>query len=155
MKNEKNMHTSKLFRHGQYERSGSDFWLTPNHIIEELIKKYGDLFDPCPRLPDFDGLEIEWPRDQWIYVNPPYSNIETWAKKCFVEWKKGSKIIMLIPARTDTRYFHTWIHPHAKIEFIKGRLKYLNPITKETKGSAPFPSIFCIYNGNEGEGGSE
>jgi len=147
MEIEKKTHNSELFRNGQYERSGSDYWLTPPDILKSLKARFGELFDPCPRLPSFDGLMMDdWPLDKWIYVNPPYSKIKEWSKKCYTEYTKGCNIIMLIPARTDTRYFHQWIHPHAKIEFIKGRIKYLNPITNKSEGSAPFPSIFCIYN---------
>jgi site-specific DNA-methyltransferase (adenine-specific) len=139
------MKNRELFRFGQYERSGSDYWLTPPDILADLEKKYGDYFDPCPRNPDFDGLEIDWPRHGWVYVNPPYSNITEWAKKAYHEHLKGCNVIMLIPARTDTRYFHDYINEKAEIKFIKGRLKYVNPITGESKGSAPFPSIFCIW----------
>ncbi|GAI92953.1 unnamed protein product, partial [marine sediment metagenome] len=97
----------------------------------------------------FDGLMMDdWPLDQWIFVNPPYSNISDWSKKCFVESKKGARIILLIPARTCTKYFHQWIYNHSEIIFIKGRLKYLNPVSGKSKGSAPFPSILCIYNNN-------
>ena len=53
-------------RNGVPECSGSDLWMTPPHIIKALTRKYGALFDPCPRDWDgsFDGLEIDWPNDQ-------------------------------------------------------------------------------------------
>ena len=56
------------------------------------------------------------------------------------------EIHLLIPARTDTTYFHEYIYPYAKLDFIKGRLKFrdLTGVSKKPT-SAPFPSIVCIY----------
>ena len=111
--------------------------LTPPDLLRKLNLRYGGLFDPCPRNPSFNGLEIDWPLDKICFVNPPYSNLADWTKKCQVEWRRGAKIILLMPARTDTKC--------CQIEFIKGRLKFVNPISGEAGKSAPFPSILCYY----------
>ena len=115
---------------------------TPEHIIEELRTKYGELFDPCPNNPTFDGLSIEWPQDKVIYVNPPYSRgqISKWVKKAHDEFLKGCSIIMLIPSYTDTVYFHEFIYGIAEISFIKGRLKF-----KGYENSSSFPSMFVYW----------
>ena len=116
---------------------------TPDHIIEKFVLKYGLLFDPCPNNPNFDGLEIQWPKDKVIFVNPPYTRgeISKWVEKCYNEFMNGCKIILLIPAYTDTIYFHEYIKENAKIEFIKGRLKFKG----YENNSASFPSIFCFW----------
>ena len=121
-------------------KSKSDFWLTPPHIKE----RFEGYFDPCPYpKPDFDGLQIEWKAQN--FVNPPYSKLGLWCKKSYEESLQGREVVLLIPARTDTKYFHTYVLPYARIEFIKGRLKFVNPFEKKTN-SAPFPSILCFYN---------
>ncbi len=54
----------------------------------------------------------------------------------------GAIVVLLIPARTDTRYFHDYIYKKCEIRFIKGRLKF-----GDSKNSAPFPSMLCIFKG--------
>ena len=76
------------------------------------------------------------------YFDPPYgSAIKLWVKKCYEEAKKGALVVMLIPARTDTSYFHDYIYNKAEIRFLRGRLKF-----GEAKQSAPFPSMVVVYN---------
>jgi site-specific DNA-methyltransferase (adenine-specific) len=85
-----------------------------------------------------------------VFVNPPYSRaLKLWAKKCYEESKKPNTIIvMLIPARTDTSYFHDFIYGKAELRFIRGRLKFKNPNSsadmKKWTGS-PFPSMLVIF----------
>ena len=63
-------------------------------------------------------------------------------KKCYDESRNGAVVVLLIPARTDIRYFHEYIyHKCAEIRFIRGRLKFGG-----SKQSAPFPSMLVIYN---------
>jgi hypothetical protein len=83
-----------------------------------------------------------------VFVNPPYGReIGKWVKKSYEEGlKPNTLVVMLIPARTDTRYFHDYILGKAEIRFIKGRLKFINldGDGKETS-PAPFPSMLAIY----------
>jgi len=76
-------------------------------------------------LEKFDGLAAEWEGDR-IFVNPPYSQIpkEAFIRRGFEESQKGKLIVMLIPASTSTKIFHEVILPHAKIEFVKGRIPF-------------------------------
>ncbi len=140
---------SMTFRNGAYESKGFDNWMTPQHIIDELENEFGELYDPCPKNHDFsfDGLEITWSKDKVCFVNPPYSQIKEWVKKCYDEWVTGSTIILLIPARTCTRYFHDYINNNSEIRFIKGRVKFVHPDGRHSK-PAPFPSILCIFRNN-------
>ena len=76
-----------------------------------------------------------------VFCNPPYSNIAAWVKKAYKEaTKDNTLVVLLIPARTDTRYFQEYIYHRSEIRFIKGRLKF-----GESKNSAPFPSMIVIF----------
>lgn len=78
-----------------------------------------------------------------VFCNPPYGReIYKWVKKCYEESKKpGTTVVLLIPARTDTRYFHEFIYHKAReIRLIKGRLKFGN-----ATASAPFPSMVVVF----------
>ena len=138
------------FRNGSFESVGFDNWMTPIDLLEEIKNEFGELFDPCPKDFDysFNGLDISWSREKVCFVNPPYSQIKLWVEKCYKESLLGSKIVLLIPARTDTRYFHSFINNKADVRFIKGRLKFIHPDGRNSK-SAPFPSILCLYGCDE------
>lgn len=77
-----------------------------------------------------------------MFCNPPYGKeISKWVEKCSNEAKKpNTKVVMLIPARTDTSYFHDFIYNKAEIRFIRGRVKFGN-----SKQGAPFPSMIVIF----------
>lgn len=76
-----------------------------------------------------------------MFCNPPYGReIKHWVKKAFNESRKPNTIVvMLIPVRTDTSYFHDYIYHEAEIRFIKGRLKF-----GDAKQGASFPSMIAI-----------
>ena len=78
------------------------------------------------------------------FVNPPYSQIKAWCKKAYDEWQKGKTVVMLIPSRTDTAYWHDYIMKADEIRFIRGRLKFSG-----AKYNAPFPSAVIVFNGGE------
>lgn len=122
----------------------------PPRFFEELDAEFQFNLDPCAtednhKCPDFftereDGLAQSW-EGRRVFVNPPYSNIRKWVEKAYHEGqKKGTLVVLLIPARTDTKYFHEFIYHRAEIRFIKGRLKF-----GDQKNSAPFPSMLVIY----------
>jgi hypothetical protein len=94
-----------------------------------------NFFDPCPLNdnPINDGLLIEWGEKN--FVNPPYSDVERWVDKAIREYDQGKNIILLLAARTDTKWFHKLLRKNPMIYFFKGRLSF------NDKGKAPFPSI--------------
>lgn len=120
----------------------TDNWKTPDILYKELDKEFHFNFDPCPLdNPDnIDGLKIEW--GTRTFVNPPYSQLKAWCKKAYEESLKGKTIVMLIPSRTDTCAWHSYIMKATEIRFIKGRLKFGN-----AKNSAPFPSAIIVFRG--------
>jgi len=136
-------------------------WCTPRDFFEELNKEFEFTLDPCcmPKsalcenyyTPDKDGLKQDW-SGETVFVNPPYGReIGKWVKKCYEEGQKlNTTVVMLIPSRTDTRYFHDYIYHKAEIRFIKGRLKFVD-MDYEGKeedrkmSPAPFPSMIVIF----------
>lgn len=132
--------------------SKEEIWATPQEFYNHLNSEFNFDLDPCALpdnakcnkyfTPDIDGLKQDW-RGHTVFCNPPYGRkISNWVKKCFEESiKENTTVVMLIPARTDTVYFHEYIYHKAKeIRFIKGRLKFGN-----SKNSAPFPSMVVIF----------
>ena len=119
----------------------SDDWSTPKDFYEKLDKEFSFTFDPCPlRSEDKNAMFIDWKGR--VFCNPPYSNIRNFLEKGVLEIKRGNaeKVVFLIPARTDTKWFHDLVYGKAEIRFIKGRLKF-----GDAKDNAPFPSMLVIY----------
>lgn len=88
--------------------------------------------------PDMDGLKQEWTGVCWC--NPPYGrHIGKWIEKAVNSF---ATVVMLLPARTDTKWFHDWCLPYGQIEFLRGRLKF-----GSCDNSAPFPSMIVTFEG--------
>ena len=130
-----------------------DDWETPQKLFEELNEKYLFTLDPCAT-PDNakcenyltredNGLTLDWGGNV-VFMNPPYGrDIKLWIRKAYQESKKDCLVVCLIPARTDTSYWHDYIFPYAGIEFLRGRLKFeVNGIAKDP---APFPSAIVVF----------
>lgn len=128
----------------------SDHWATPQKFYDELNARFSfSSFDPCPLNFDGDNRFVDWVGDV-IFVNPPYSKLKTtkkdglgWVEVCHNKSQEGKTIVMLIPARTCTSWFHDIILKHGHIvEFVRGRLRFGN-----APASAPFPSMLVIMTG--------
>lgn len=130
--------------------SKSDEWTTPQEIFEDLNKEFKFNLDPCATEENHkcerfftqkdNGLSKNWGGCR-VFCNPPYSKISAWVKKAWSEsTKENTLVVLLIPARTDTKYFHEYINNRSEVRFIKGRLKF-----GESKNSAPFPSMVVIF----------
>jgi site-specific DNA-methyltransferase (adenine-specific) len=91
-----------------------------------------------------DGLRYDWAPHS-VFVNPPYGReIGKWVKKSYDEAKKGATVVMLIPARTDTKYFYDYCIKAHSIIFFKGRVKFVSE-GQELPASAPFPSCVVVF----------
>ena len=135
--------------------SKTDMWATPQEFYDKLNDEFNFTLDPCATednakcdnffTVDDDGLKQDW-SGNIVFCNPPYGRaIKEWVKKSYEEsLKNNTTVVMLIPSRTDTIYFHEFIYGKAEIRFIKGRLKF-----GDAKNSAPFPSVVVIYRNNE------
>lgn len=120
--------------------SASDRWATPSDLYAALDAEFQFDFDPCPLDGDEDGLAplfCQW-RNKRVFCNPPYGpGIAKWLKRA----GEAELAVFLLPARTDTKWFHDLVIDKAKeIRFCRGRLKFGGH-----KNSAPFPSMIVIY----------
>jgi len=127
--------------------SNTNLWSTPQDFFDELNKEFNFTLDVCATpenakchkyfTKEQDGLSQDW-GEEICYMNPPYGKeIGKWVKKAA---ESNSLVVGLLPARTDTKYFHAYIYGKAEIRFIKGRLKFGG-----SKNSAPFPSMVVIW----------
>lgn len=119
-------------------------WPTPKHFYELLDREFGFNFDPCPLGGDIDGrapLFAEW-RGKRVFCNPPYGpEIPKFLQRA----SEAELAVFLVPARTDTRWFHDICLPNAtEIRFIRGRLRF-----GDGKYPAPFPSMLVIFRGQQ------
>lgn len=131
--------------------SNSGEWATPQDLYDKLDSEYHFTLDAaasdnnakCRRYftKEMDGLRQFWGRDT-VFCNPPYGrDIGKWVEHAFnTHWVNGNTIVLLLPARTDTKWFHRYIYGKAEIRFLKGRLKFSG-----SKNSAPFPCMLAIY----------
>ena len=130
--------------------SNSDRWETPQKLFDELNQKYNFEIDVCALpenakcenyfTPEVDGLSQDWTGVCWM--NPPYGReIGKWMKKALESSRNGATVVCLVPARTDTAWWHDYAMK-GEIEFIRGRLKFGN-----SKNSAPFPSAIVVFGG--------
>jgi len=131
--------------------SKSDEWSTPQNLYDELNKEFGFTLDPCASDKNHkcekyftiedNGLCEDW-TGEVVFCNPPYSKIKDWVEKAYIE-SNGCVVVLLIPSRTDTKYFHEYIYNKygVEIRFIKGRLKF-----SDSKNSAPFPSMIVVFD---------
>lgn len=120
--------------------SVSDHWSTPSAVYDGLNAEFDFTFDPCPLLSAQDGLKIAW--HGRVFCNPPYSKIADFIRRgLFALWKGECELLVfLLPARTDTAWFHDYVLGKAEIRFIRGRLKFGGAMN-----NAPFPSMICIW----------
>lgn len=139
------MNTKVLFS------SKEEKWETPQDFFDKLNEEFHFTLDAAAS-PDNakctnyfteeqDGLAQSWD-GYTVWCNPPYCRkTGAWVKKAYEEHQRtGCTVVMLLPSRTDVRWFHDYILGKAEIRFIKGRLKFGG-----SKNSAPFPSIVVIY----------
>ena len=132
-------------------------WCTPQDFFDRLNAEFGFVLDPAATdktakcslyyTPETDGLSQSWDRGGAVFCNPPYGReIGKWVQKAFEEARGGYPIVLLIPARTDTAYFHDYIYGKAEIRFVRGRLRFTDD-DGNAADPAPFPSMVVIYNG--------
>ena len=130
--------------------SKTDLWETPQDFFNSLNEEFHFNLDVCALpenakcaayyTPDMDGLSNPWYGNCWC--NPPYGrNIGSWVEKAAKSAEEGALVVMLLPARTDTRWFHKYIYGKAaEVRFIRGRLKFSG-----NANSAPFPSMIVVF----------
>lgn len=129
----------------------SDEWSTPQDFFDKLNQEFHFTLDPCAtdenhKCPKYytiedDGLSKSW-AGECVFINPPYSQSKLWIEKAYKEARdnKDTVCAVLVPSRTDTKYFHEYCMKATEIHFVKGRLKFGGE-----KNSAPFPSMVVVF----------
>lgn len=151
-----------------------DIWETPKDFFETLNKEFNFTLDVAAsenntlcgvnyidEKIDALGINTQWYNSSAAFGNPPYSKWQKFVAKAYEQWlKHGFTIVMLLPARTDTKAFHNYIWDKEnncpkngiEVRFLQGRLKFEidgKPVL-DKKGhpqSAPFPSMIVIFRG--------
>lgn len=130
--------------------SNSNDWTTPQYLFDELNHEFMFTVDAASTDENAllekhwtkkeDGLAQNWDCER-VWCNPPYGNeLRQWVKKA--RESKGLSVL-LVPARTDTKYWHEYIFPHAaEIRFLRGRLHF-----SDSKNASPFPSAIIVFDG--------
>ena len=133
--------------------TGKDDWETPEDLFKKLDEEFHFTLDPCSSHENAkckkhytkkeDGLLQSW-KGETVFCNPPYSvkgKQDEWVKKCYEEAQDpGTKVVALLPVRTDTKRFHEYINGKAEIRFLRGRLTFVG-----AKNPAPFPSMIVVW----------
>ena len=136
--------------------SNTNEWYTPKKLFDELNEEFNFNLDPCctvesAKCKDFyteatNGLSKSW-EGKTVFMNPPYGReIKKWIEKAYMEsLKPNTKVVALIPSRTDTSYWHDYIFNKAKdIRFLRGRIKFVD-IDGNSSSPAPFPSSIIVW----------
>jgi phage N-6-adenine-methyltransferase len=131
-----------------YASSATCEWETPQDLFDKLNEEYHFELDVCATADNTkceryftkeqDGLKPEWKGRCWM--NPPYGKeIGAWMKKAYESSLEGATVVCLVPARTDTAWWHDYAMK-GKITFLRGRLKFGG-----AKNNAPFPSAIVVF----------
>lgn len=131
-------------------------WETPQSLFDQLDAEFHFTLDAAASEANHkcakyyseqdSAFDHEW-GGETVFCNPPYGRvIGKWVGKCASEaLRPDTLVVMLVPARTDTRWFHRWLYRRAQLRFLPGRLHF------ETDGkrgdAAPFPSMIAVLGG--------
>jgi len=131
--------------------SNRDDWETPQPFFDRLDQEFSFTLDPCANDQNHkcalyytrvqDGLARPW-TGHTVWVNPPYGKkvLPNWVRKCWLACQHGTTVVLLIPARTDTAYWHDYVMQSAEVRLVRGRLRFVG-----AKGAAPFPSTVVVF----------
>ena len=126
-------------------------WATPPEVFDPLDEEFNFTLDPCASEHNHkcdkyytfedNGLLKSW-ANEVVFCNPPYGRvIGEWVQKCYNESLNGATCVMLIPSRTDTKWWHDYVMK-GEVRFIKGRIRFVG-----ARNSAPFPSAIVVFKG--------
>jgi len=137
---------------GYMPPSKTDNHPTPQALFDRLDKEFNFTCDAAASAKNAkcnvfftrrqNGLTQNWGKHV-VFLNPPYGRcIADWAKKAFEASRRGATVVMLVPARTDTAWFHdVALSPRAQVRFVRGRIKF-----GSAKHAAPFPNVVVILH---------
>ena len=125
-------------------------WETPQDLLDRLNEEFRFIRDVCATgrnrkcvryfSPDQNALRRRWRGVCWM--NPPYGRgIGEWVRKAFEESLRGATVVALLPARSDTAWWHDYVMKASEIRLLRGRLRFVG-----AKTSAPFPSAVVVFS---------
>ncbi|MBX9348755.1 phage N-6-adenine-methyltransferase [Chromobacterium vaccinii] len=134
--------------------SKTDEWPTPQALFDQLHAEFGFTLDVCATAENAkcakfftreqDGLAQDWSQDV-VWMNPPFGHqIKLWMAKAYRSSIDGALVVCLVPARTDTRWFHRHALKAAEIRALDKRLRF-----DGAKAKAPFPAVLVVYKPGE------
>ena len=137
--------------------SNKDDWETPQSYFDEINQEFNFTLDAASsqgggnaKLPNFWSVDDDSLSQKWegrVFCNPPYGReLRRWVEKAYLESQKDycELVVLLIPARTDTSYWHDFIFNKADdIRFLRGRLKF--EVSGKSRDAAPFPSALVVF----------
>lgn len=129
------------YEDGHTAKDGRHYWLTPPELFAELDAEFHFDFDPCPypRPAEFDGLETEWGRSN--YVNPPFRGPTRWVRKAIEEHKKGKKVVLVFPI---DKWIHYLIEAGAEVRNLKDVKWHSIEDDKPGKGTGRWIAAFVL-----------
>jgi len=141
--------------HDSKKTGGRDDWGTPPEFFSRLNQKFS--LDACAsdwnaKCEDYYSLErgqcgLSLPWKSWTWCNPPYSQIKLWYAKALSEARDfGNSSVVLTFARTDTVAFHQYAKRATKMIFLQGRIRFIDPATREPGHAAPAPSVLVFFD---------
>lgn len=134
--------------------SARNEWATPADLFNRLNDTYHFTLDPCCTTETAkcakhftiaeNGLAQDWSKDR-VFMNPPYGRaIGLWMKKAYEESLRGALVVCLVPARTDTHWWHEYAMGGG-IEYIRGRVRFAPNGDFSKRQPAPFPSAIVVF----------
>jgi site-specific DNA-methyltransferase (adenine-specific) len=136
--------------------SAKSDWRTPQDLFDRLDRQWGkfdldaaadDQNSLCDQFycQEADALAHDWYAEgaRRAFVNPPYGRgtVGKWVAKALEESRRGCRVVMLLPSRTDSAWFHDLVKPHAfHVEDLRGRVRF-----QGAKAGAPFPSLIVVF----------
>ena len=140
------------YKSGKFTSNRND-WETPDELFDPLNDEFGFTMDVCATEENKkcwmcytekeDGLSQDWAQWYACWMNPPFNKNKEWVKKAYEESLKGATVVCLVPARTNTNWWHDYCMK-GEVRFIKGR-----PVFKGATGGLPQPLAIVIFRGKQ------
>ena len=125
---------TKLFKSHQQDTR------TPIELFRSLDKEFNFQLDPCSSTskpnnlktphyflyPEKDGLKEDWSKYKSVFVNPPFKHANKWVEKAYNEGNKGATVVVLVPVKSDTAWWHDYALKAKEIRFVRGRVTFEN-----------------------------
>lgn len=152
---------------GQGQDMKQGVYRTPGNFMAVVRREFSISFDLAACADNAQALDFytkeansltrSWKLDLgWLWLNPPYSNIEPWARRCWEESQDGARILFLAPASVGADWYADWVHEKAEVRYLRGRLAfeftypldYKDPAKAGKPNKDPYPKdlMLVVYD---------